>query len=93
MLPGTRSAIVWSVPPDHADDFAIDAGILRLGGRLYLAYSGINRYQHNGIDIAPMSDPYTVSGDAVAIDAAGGCPEVREGPEFLHRNGRVRHVD
>ncbi len=80
-------------PPDHADDFAIDAGILWLGGRLYLAYSGINRYRHNGIDIAPMSDPYTVSGDAVAIDAAGGCPEVREGPEFLYRNGRVRHVD
>ncbi|AZM64944.1 MULTISPECIES: family 43 glycosylhydrolase [unclassified Streptomyces] len=76
-------------PPNHADDFAIDAGILQLGGRLYLAYSGVNRYQHNGLNIAPMSDPYTVSGDAVAIDAAGGCPEVREGPEFLYRNGRV----
>ncbi len=76
-------------PPNHADDFAIDAGILQLGGRLYLAYSGINQYQHNGINIAPMSDPYTVSGNAVAIDAAGGCPEVREGPEFLYRGGRV----
>ncbi|MDQ0791848.1 family 43 glycosylhydrolase [Streptomyces sp. B1I3] len=76
-------------PPNHAADFAIDAGILQLGGRLYLAYSGINQYQHNGLNIAPMSDPYTVSGNAVAIDAAGGCPEVREGPEFLYRNGRV----
>lgn len=76
-------------PPNHADDFAIDAGILQLGGRLYLAYSGINQYQHNGINIAPMSNPYTVSGNAVAIDAAGGCPEVREGPEFLYRGGRV----
>ncbi|MFD5140678.1 glycoside hydrolase family 43 protein [Streptomyces sp. NPDC058378] len=76
-------------PPNHADEFAIDAGILQLNGRLYLAYSGINQYQHNGLNIAPMSDPYTVSGNAVPIDAAGGCPEVREGPEFLYRNGRV----
>ncbi|MFE3518248.1 glycoside hydrolase family 43 protein [Streptomyces sp. NPDC059166] len=76
-------------PPNHADDFAIDAGILQLNGRLYLAYSGINPYQHNGLNIAPMSNPYTVSGGAVAIDGAGGCPEVREGPEFLYRNGRV----
>ncbi|MFE3739832.1 glycoside hydrolase family 43 protein [Streptomyces sp. NPDC059134] len=76
-------------PPNHANDFAIDAGILQLGGRLYLAYSGINQYQHNGLNIAPMSNPYTVSGNAVALDGAGGCPEVREGPEFLYRNGRV----
>ncbi|MEU9064238.1 family 43 glycosylhydrolase [Streptomyces sp. NPDC048430] len=76
-------------PPNHADEFAIDAGILQMNGRLYLAYSGINRYQHNGLNIAPMSNPYTVSGNAVAFDAAGGCPEVREGPEFLYRNGRV----
>ncbi|MFV8182009.1 family 43 glycosylhydrolase [Streptomyces sp. AF1B] len=76
-------------PPNHASDFAIDPGILQHDGRLYLAYAGINQYQHNGINIAPMSNPYTVSGDAVAIDAAGGCPEVREGPEFLNRNGRT----
>jgi GH43 family beta-xylosidase len=76
-------------PPNHASDFAIDPAVLRHNGRLYLAYSGINEYQHNGLNIAPMSDPYTVSGDAVAIDAAGGCPEVREGPEFLYRNDRT----
>ncbi|MFF5406726.1 family 43 glycosylhydrolase [Streptomyces misionensis] len=76
-------------PPNHAADFAIDPGILQHNGRLYLAYSGINPYQHNGLNIAPLSNPYTVSGDAVAIDAAGGCPEVREGPEFLYRNGRT----
>lgn len=76
-------------PPNHADDFAIDPGILQHNGRLYLAYSGLNQYQHNGLNIAPMSDPYTVSGDAVALDAAGGCEEVREGPEFLYRNGRT----
>ncbi|MEV5477810.1 glycoside hydrolase family 43 protein [Streptomyces sp. NPDC052207] len=76
-------------PPNHVSDFAIDPGILQHDGRLYLAYAGINAYQHNGINIAPMSNPYTVSGDAVAIDAAGGCAEVREGPEFLNRNGRT----
>ncbi|MFI9025362.1 family 43 glycosylhydrolase [Streptomyces sp. NPDC053560] len=76
-------------PPNHANDFAIDAGILQHNGRLYLAYSGINQYQHNGLNIAPMSNPYTVSGDAVALNGAGGCPEVREGPEFLYRNGRT----
>ncbi|MGS2586183.1 glycoside hydrolase family 43 protein [Streptomyces hebeiensis] len=76
-------------PPNHASDFAIDPGVFQHNGRLYLAYSGINPYQHNGLNIAPMSNPYTVSGNAVAIDADGGCPEVREGPEFLNRNGRT----
>lgn len=77
------------VPPNHTADFAIDPGILQVGGRLYLAYSGINPYQHNGLNIAPLSNPYTVSGDAVALDAVGGCPEVREGPEFLYHGGRT----
>ncbi|MGI5439924.1 family 43 glycosylhydrolase [Streptomyces shenzhenensis] len=76
-------------PPNHADDFAIDPGVFQHNGKLYLAYSGINPYQHNGLNIAPMSNPYTVSGDAVALNADGGCPEVREGPEFLNRNGRT----
>ncbi|MBM9504017.1 glycoside hydrolase family 43 protein [Actinacidiphila acididurans] len=75
-------------PPNHASDYAIDPSILKHDGRLYLAYAGINQYQHNGINIAPLSNPYTVSGDSAAIDAAGGCPEVREAPEFLNRNGR-----
>ncbi len=76
-------------PPNHADDFAIDAGILQLDGRLHLAYKCIDQYQHNGLNFALMSNPYTASGDAVAIDGAGGYPEVREGSEFPYRNGRV----
>ncbi|MFD7921254.1 family 43 glycosylhydrolase [Streptomyces sp. NPDC059740] len=76
-------------PPNHAEDFAIDPGVLQRDGRLYLAYSGINPYQHNGLNIAPLSDPWTVSGDAVALDLPGGCPEVREGPEFLHHGNRT----
>lgn len=77
------------VPPNHTADFAIDPGVLQVNGRLYLAYSGINQYQHNGLNLAPMSNPYTVSGDAVALNAAGGCSEVREGPEFLYHGGRT----
>jgi GH43 family beta-xylosidase len=76
------------VPPNR-DVFAIDPGIMQHNGRLYLAWAGTNAYQHNGINIAPMSNPWTVSGNAVAINAAGGCAEVREGPEFLYRNGRT----
>jgi GH43 family beta-xylosidase len=77
------------LPPNHTNDFAIDPSILQANGKLYLAYSGINQYEHNGLNIAPLSNPYTVSGDAVALDAAGGCPEVREGPEFLYHGGKT----
>ncbi|GAB2891136.1 family 43 glycosylhydrolase [Streptomyces mayteni] len=76
-------------PPNHRDTYAIDPSVFEHNGRLYLAYAGINRYQHNGLNIAPLTNPYTVAGNAVALDAAGGCPEVREGPEFLNRNGRT----
>ncbi|WP_305788379.1 glycoside hydrolase family 43 protein [Symbioplanes lichenis] len=76
------------VPPNR-DVFAIDPGIMQHNGRLYLAWAGTNAYQHNGINVAPLSNPWTVSGNAVALNAAGGCPEVREGPEFLYRNGRT----
>ncbi|MBL7257571.1 glycoside hydrolase family 43 protein [Paractinoplanes lichenicola] len=76
------------VPPNR-DVFAIDPGIMQHNGRLYLSWAGTNAYQHNGINVAPMSNPWTVSGNAVALNAGGGCPEVREGPEFLYRNGRT----
>ncbi|MFF4052771.1 family 43 glycosylhydrolase [Streptomyces chartreusis] len=45
-------------PPNHSNDFAIDPGILQHNGRLYLAYSGINAYRRNGLNIAPISNPY-----------------------------------
>ncbi|MET8153199.1 glycoside hydrolase family 43 protein [Actinoplanes sp. NPDC049668] len=76
------------VPPNR-DVFAIDAGLMRHNGRLYLMWSGLNEFQHNGINIAPLSNPWTVSGNAVSLNAAGHCPEVREGPAFLYRSGRT----
>ncbi|GAA2525281.1 glycoside hydrolase family 43 protein [Winogradskya humida] len=76
------------VPPNR-DVFAIDPSLMQHNGKLYLAWAGTNTYQHNGINVAPLSNPWTVSGNAVALNAAGGCPEVREAPEFLYRNGRT----
>lgn len=76
------------VPPNR-DVFAIDPAVMQHNGRLYLAWSGLTEYQHNGLTIAPLSNPWTISGNAVSINAAGGCAEVREGPSFLYRNGRT----
>ena len=76
------------IPPNR-DVFGIDPALMQHNGKLYVAWAGTNQYQHNGINIAPLSNPWTVSGNAVAINAAGGCPEVREGPAFLYRNGRT----
>lgn len=76
------------VPPNR-DVFAIDPGIMQHNGRLYLMWSGLNEFQHNGINIAPLSNPWTVSGNTVSLNAGGHCPEVREGPAFLYRGGRT----
>ncbi|GAA3635159.1 family 43 glycosylhydrolase [Kineosporia mesophila] len=75
--------------PPNRDVFAIDPSLMKHNGKLYLSWSGTNQYQHNGINIAPLSNPWTVSGNAVAINAGGDCAEVREGPAFLYRNGRT----
>ncbi|GAA3516475.1 family 43 glycosylhydrolase [Actinocatenispora rupis] len=72
------------VPPG-LDQWAIDPSLLRLGGRLYLGFSSIAAAGHNSLYLAPMSDPWTVSGPAVYLPAAGCASDtVREAPEFLH---------
>lgn len=73
------------VPPNR-DVYAIDPAILQQNGKLYLAWAGTNEYQHNGINIAPMSNAWTVSGNAVALNAAGSCSTIREAPEFVYHN-------
>ncbi|PXX71754.1 GH43 family beta-xylosidase [Nocardia tenerifensis] len=65
------------------DVWAIDPELLQLGDRLYLLWSGPNNLLH----IAPMSDPVTVCGRAVYLPSAGGCPEVREAPATIQRDG------
>lgn len=74
------------LPPNH-DSYSIDPTLLQQNGKLYLAYAGINAWQHNGINIAPLSNAWTVSGNSVAINAAGGCSTIREAPEILQHNG------
>jgi GH43 family beta-xylosidase len=73
--------------PPGSDDWAIDAELLQHGGELYLLWSGASELGHNLLFIAPMSDPCTVSGPRVYLPSAGGCPEVREAPAILQRDG------
>lgn len=63
--------------------WAIDPELLQRDGKLYLLWSGPT----NLLQIAPMSDPVTMSGPAVYLPSAGGCSEVREAPVTIQRNG------
>jgi GH43 family beta-xylosidase len=67
--------------------WAIDQEILRQDHGLYLLWSGAGAEGHNLIYVAPMSNPWTVSGARTYLPAAGGCPEVREGPSVLQHAG------
>lgn len=71
--------------------YAIDGEPLRHNGQRYFVWTGPGRGQGGPaqIYIAPMADPWSLSGDPVAIPVEGTCEEVREGPTFLHRNGRT----
>jgi GH43 family beta-xylosidase len=73
------------------DTWAIDGSVLELNGSLYFLYSAFQ----NGLQslfIAPMSDPWTISGERVMIsepeyawEEQGGF--VNEGPVALHHDG------
>ncbi len=73
------------------DQWAIDGTLLERAGKLYFLWSG--RYspppssQH--VFIAPMSNPWTISGPRMEIPVAAGCDQVREAPSTLRRNGRT----
>jgi len=74
------------VPPG-ADNWEIDPALLQQNGRLYLVWSGAGTEGHNLIYIAPMSDPWTISGPRTYLPASGGCSEVREAPSILQHGG------
>jgi beta-xylosidase len=70
----------------------LDPSVLNVGGRLYMLGSANGGTQN--LVIAPMSNPYTVSGPYSTIstptydwERQGGT--VNEGPEVLQRNGRT----
>ena len=86
---------------DRASDrWAIDGAALELGDRLYFAWSGWEGVKSGsqGLYIAPMSDPLTVSGPRVEIsrptfdwEVKGAPPSINEGPQFLV-HGRSVHL-
>lgn len=79
-----------------SDEYAIDGSIFEAKGKLYFLWSGResreNRQQR--IYIAPMKNPYTVSGPRVELSTPTFDWEkvgwwVNEGPEALTRNGKT----
>ncbi|GAA4702942.1 family 43 glycosylhydrolase [Phytohabitans rumicis] len=72
----------------------IDASVLPVNGALYLLGSGFINGSAQSLVIAPMSNPYTVSGSfsvisspALSWETQGGT--VNEGPVALQRNGQT----
>lgn len=71
-----------------SDVWAIDGELLKHDNKLYIAWSGQNTNgARNLLFIAPLSNPWTISGPRTYLPASGGCPEVREGPSFLAGKG------
>ncbi|HZE40384.1 MAG TPA: glycoside hydrolase family 43 protein [Stackebrandtia sp.] len=72
-------------------EYAIDGEPFMLNGKPYFIWTGPGRGQPGPAQlyISPMSDPWTTSADRVAIPAAGGCDEVREGPTALYGKGQT----
>ncbi len=82
---------------DSADDrWAIDATVLQLDGKLYFIWSGwkadVNGQQ--SLFIAPMSNPWTISGPRVLLTEPtlawemSGMP-INEGPAVLQHDGKT----
>ncbi|MEO3855150.1 family 43 glycosylhydrolase [Acrocarpospora sp. B8E8] len=73
----------------------IDASPMQLNGSLYLLGSGFVNGSAQSLVIAPMSNPYTISGSTFSLisspsyswETQGGT--VNEGPEALQRNGQT----
>jgi GH43 family beta-xylosidase len=74
------------------DGWLIDGSVVRINNQLYLLASVSAGTQN--LVIAPMSNPYTVSGNAVTISTPTNAWErqggtVNEGPVALQRDGRT----
>jgi len=85
---------------DSTDCWAIDGTVLEHRGHLYFIWSGwegkVNVQQN--LYIAPMSNPWTISGDRVLISEPEyewekvGRPLVNEGPEILKKNDKIHII-
>ncbi|RYG71946.1 glycosyl hydrolase family 43 [bacterium] len=83
---------------DTGGFWAIDGHPFSWKGKLYFVWSGWEGKQNvaQNLYIAPMSNPWTVSGQRVAIskpelpwELKGGRPLINEGPTSLIRDGRL----
>lgn len=72
------------------DQWAIDPSLMQRDGKLWIGFSSVAPQGHNSLFMAPLSDPWTVSGPSMYMPA-DGCPSdgVREAPEFLHHGNRT----
>lgn len=73
------------------EQYAIDGTVLRFAdGTYYFIWCGRPSPAGQGLYISRMTNPWTLTGPRVYLEAAGfGCPYVREGPITLQRNGKV----
>lgn len=81
------------------DKWAIDGTVLLTDdNKLYFIWSGWqgDKNVKQDLYIAPMSNPWTISGDRVRIstpeldwEKRGGDPLINEGPEVLKHNGKI----
>lgn len=81
---------------DSTDQWAIDGTVVTYGGQLYMLWSGGNAgAAPQRIYIAPMSDPWTISGPRVAISSPSYSWEmngsaINEGPQpIINPNGQL----
>ena len=86
---------------DSTDKWAIDGTVMKYADKLYFVWSGwegdVNIIQH--LYIAPMSNPYTISGERIKISSPeliwelnGGEPKINEGPAAIEYNGSMHIV-
>lgn len=75
--------------PANLNQWAIDPSLLQLNGKFYLGFS--SKFNgNNSLYIAPLANPWTLSGNGVYLPATGCTSDtVREAPEFLHSGGKT----
>lgn len=77
--------------------YAIDGTVARVGGRLWLLYSGGAGFAPASLWIAPLRDPWTVGGPPLEISRPTLPWEtvafaINEGPQVLRHGGRLNVV-
>lgn len=85
---------------DPSDRWAIDGTVLTWQGKRYFIWSGWEGDSNTKqlIYIAPMGNPWTVSGPRVELSRPElpweiiGNPKINEGPEVLIRNGTIHII-